>query len=205
MQCNASLLDPEKQEDSVFWAILLTGFFLLLRKSNLVPDTQNSFNGEKQLTRKQVKVRKHCVKITVFWSKTIQFHQRKLQLKIYRIKNSPLCPVQAFKKLFKVSHPHPDQSCFLCADGLPFSYNMLNYRIRKYLKKAGVRNYKQFSAHLLRWGGLLAGFRAGLPKEFLKILGDWRSQCFEVYLSFPKETRDKAAKLVRDSLMPSLI
>lgn len=119
---------------------------------------------------------------------------------MYCLENNPLCPVKAFKKLFSITNPSQEQSCFLDKKGRPFSYNMLNYRIKNFLKKAGIKKYKRYSAHSLRRGGLLAGFQAGLPREFLKILGDWRSQCFEIYLSFPKQTRDSAAKIIRDSL-----
>lgn len=195
-----SLLNFHRVNDVVFWAILLTGFFLLLRKSNLVAETQDTFDPKRQLTRKQVCLSESAVRVTITWAKTIQFNQRRLHLKMYRLSKNKLCPVRAFKKLFAMTSPRPEQSCFLTQEGLPFSYNMLNYRIKKFLKMAGVKKYNRYSAHSLRRGGLLAGFKAGLPKNYLKVLGDWRSQCFEVYLSFPKEIRDTAAKKVRDSL-----
>ena len=44
-------LDLKKHRDLVFWAILLVGFFGMLRKSNLIPDSQASFDPIKQLTR----------------------------------------------------------------------------------------------------------------------------------------------------------
>lgn len=194
------LLDFKEIDDVVFWAILLTSFYLLLRKSNLVPDSQETFDKNKQLTRRQVKVTKNSVAVAVTWSKTIQFHQRKLKLKMYSLPNNVLCPVKAFTRLLSMTDPKPEESCFLTKQGLPFSYNMLNYRIKKFLKLTGVKQYSKFSPHSLRRGGLLAGFKAGLPKKLLKVLGDWRSECFEVYLSFPKQIRDKAAKTIRNTL-----
>lgn len=196
-----SCLDFGKTNDVVFWAVLLTGFFLLLRKSNLVPLNQSTFDKNKQLTRKNVKVFKDFVRVTITWSKTIQFHQKKLFLKMFALPGNPLCPVRAFKKLFKHISPNPDESCFLTQDGRPFSYGMLNYRIKKFLQLIGVKRFFRYSAHSLRRGGLLAGYKAGLSKKFLKVLGDWRSECFEIYLSFPKETRDKAAKIIRDTIL----
>lgn len=195
------LLYFDRFEDTVFWAILLTGFFLLLRKSNLVPNTQDSFDKTKHLTRKQVKLNKHFVKVTVTWSKTIQFHEKRLTYKMYSLPDSDLCPVKAFTRLFQRSIAELEQSCFLLRDGLPFSYNMLNYRIKKFLKAAKVKKFYKYSAHSLRRGGLLLGFKSGLPKKFLKALGDWRSECFEVYLSFPTEIRDTAAKKIREKLL----
>lgn len=194
------LLNFNNVNDTVFWAVLLTGFYLLLRKSNLVPDNQSSFNRTKHLTKGQVQLNKNFVRVKITWSKTIQFEQRVLYLKMFRLRNSDLCPVQAFKRLFAVTNPKDKQSCFLDNSGLPFSYGMLNYRIKKYLKLAGVRKFYRYSAHSLRREGLLAGFKAGLPRELLKCLGDWRSDCFQVYLSFPRQVREQAGKRVRDSL-----
>lgn len=146
-------LNSKNTEHVVLWAILLTGFFLLLRKSNLVPDKQDTFDPGKQLCKKHIKVTDKVVKVSISWSKTIQFQQKKLKLKMYALKDNPLCPVQAFKRLFLVTNPQPHQSCFLASNGLPFSYNMLNYRIKKYLKLAGVKKYKRYSTHSLQSSG----------------------------------------------------
>lgn len=137
------LLKPNNTNDTVFWAILITGYYLLLRKSNLVPDSQSSFDKMKHLSRKQVHVSQKYVKIKISWAKTIQFQERKLTLKMFRLKGSPLCPVKAFKKLFEVTSPGQNQSCFLDKNGKPFSYGMLNYRIKKYLCQAGAKKLSQ--------------------------------------------------------------
>lgn len=195
-----ALLNPANQKNIVFWAILITGFHLLLRKSNLVPDTKSSFDPRKQLTRKQVQVKKQFVRIIITWSKTIQFHQKKLILKMYKSSNRILCPVRAFNRLFCSVSPAPDHPCFLCKDGTPFTYNMLQYELKKYLRLAGVKGWSRYSAHSLRRGGLVWGYKIGLSKKFLKSLGDWSSECFERYLAFPREIRDTASIAFRDSL-----
>lgn len=194
-------LTPSNTRHVVFWAILLTGFYLLLRKSNLVPNTRHSFDSKKHLSTKQVKITKNFVQITIYWSKTIQFHQRKLTQKMYALNRSQLCPVKAFNDLFSKLRHKTQGPCFVCSDGKLYSYNMLQHDLRKYLKLGGVKRFYRFSAHSLRRGGLTWGFKAGLSKKYLKSLGDWRSDCFERYLSFPKEVRNNASKIIRNSLL----
>ena len=47
-------LNLNRHVDRVFWALLLTGFFGMLCKSNLIPDSKDSFDPVKQLTRGHV-------------------------------------------------------------------------------------------------------------------------------------------------------
>ena len=44
-------VDLKSEEQLVAWVALIFAFHLLLRKSNLVPNTQREFNPEKQLSR----------------------------------------------------------------------------------------------------------------------------------------------------------
>lgn len=111
------VLDMTCTENRVFWAILLTGFFLLLRKSNLVPDNCTSFNPNRQLCRKQVEIKKDYVKIIITWAKTIQFKQKKLVLKMFCLKDNLLCPVRAFQQLFERTRRELDQPCFKLKKG----------------------------------------------------------------------------------------
>jgi hypothetical protein len=45
-------LDLNNPCDATFWCLFLHVFFLLFRKSNLVPNSVSSFKAEKQLNRK---------------------------------------------------------------------------------------------------------------------------------------------------------
>lgn len=184
----------------MLWAAFLMGFFLLLRKSNLVPNNKKSFDAKKQLTRANVELRKNLVKITINWSKTIQFGQRKLSLRMLKIPHSKLCLVTAFKWMFGRIDTAKTDPCFMLPSGEPLSYNMLTYHLRQILKKAGYKKFAKFSGHSFRRGGLETGFSFGLDKKLLKILGDRRSNSYERYLSFPKKQRQKVAKIFKEKL-----
>lgn len=186
-------LDMSDSTNVVLWAAFLTAFFLLLRKSNIVPLNRHSFDPGKQLSRGQIKVSDKHVRVKIDWSKTIQFRERSVSFKMRRIKNSPLCPVKAFKQMLRRVPANKSAPCFVCADGLPLSYNMFNYRLKKALKQCG-KKYKRFSAHSFRHGGLTWGYKMGVERKMLQAMGDWKSSCFERYLAFSKELRYGAHK-----------
>ena len=69
-------LDMNKRRDLMFWGILVIGFFRMLHKSNLVPDTKDSFDSEKQLTRNHITFSGHLVILNITWAKNIQFKEK---------------------------------------------------------------------------------------------------------------------------------
>jgi hypothetical protein len=85
--------------DATVWCLCLHAFYLMFRKSFLVPDTVATFDSKKQLCRKNFTFdEKHnvSVMITIQWSKTIQFGERTLVILLVSIPDSPLCPFQAY-------------------------------------------------------------------------------------------------------------
>ena len=66
-------LDLAKQVDLVFWAIVVIGFFTFFRKSNLIPDMQDSFDARRQLSRGAVRFEDDIAVLTVTWTKTVQY------------------------------------------------------------------------------------------------------------------------------------
>ena len=72
------LLDFSNEDDVIFWAVVLIGFFLLLRKCNLVPDTANSFNPNKQLKRQDFTFLHDHARVQLTWTKNNQFGEEAL-------------------------------------------------------------------------------------------------------------------------------
>ena len=91
-------LDMTKDTDYVFWAVCLTAFFILARKSNLVP--VKVFDVNKQLAAKHVTFFKNKVQITLHWGKTRRPHQEPLKYSLHYIPGSSVCPYQALRYLF---------------------------------------------------------------------------------------------------------
>ncbi len=66
-------LDLNTLKDATFWALILIGFYCMLRKSKLVPDKIDTFDSRKQLCRANIKINSHSLMVEIKWSKTIWF------------------------------------------------------------------------------------------------------------------------------------
>ena len=62
----------------ISWTGILLGFYMFLHKSNLVPDTMDSFNGQEQFCRKDINLLglDKAMMVEIRWSKTIQHKQK---------------------------------------------------------------------------------------------------------------------------------
>ena len=94
-------LDMDNSLDITFWSLFLLAFFMMSRKSNLVPTSVSKFDKNKQLCRGDIVVEQDILIILVKWSKTIQFGQRMLRIPIASIPGNILCPVAAYKNMIR--------------------------------------------------------------------------------------------------------
>ena len=81
--------------ETISWAATLMGFYMFLRKSNLVPDTMDNFNALQQFRRSDVNLLglNRAVMCEVRWTKTIQFCQKVLRFPVLPANNKHICPV----------------------------------------------------------------------------------------------------------------
>ena len=94
-------VNTKSEEQLVAWVALIFAFNLLLRKSTLVPNTQNSFDPHKQLARKNICLSKNAMLVDIEWSKTLRYKEKVLPLPLVALKNKTLCPVYWTWKLIK--------------------------------------------------------------------------------------------------------
>ena len=94
------LLNFRSSIHSSFWAICLTAFFGMFRKSNILPTTKSTFSSSKQLCKSDFTFFAWGVSVHIKWSKTIQSRDRIIQIPFSFIPNSPLCPVRPYRMLF---------------------------------------------------------------------------------------------------------
>ena len=196
-------LDLTKRFDLVFWGVTVIGFFTFFRKSNLVPDNITSFNPNKQLTRQHVSFERSLATLAVTWSKTIQHKQRVLEVPLFPIHNSPLCPVSILKALLKFPGKkyYP---LFALKGGIPFTYSVFQKKFKSVLTLAGYQG-SQFSSHSMRCGGSLWVFKSWVPDLLIQVQGDWTSDCYKRYLSFPVEVRAVVNLKMRKSIQDRVI
>ena len=113
--------------------------------------------------------------------------ERVLEVPLFPIENSPLCPVTVLKLIMaKPGKAH--FPLFGSHNKVTFIYSQWQKRFRTLLKLAGYRP-EAFSSHSMRRGGVDWAHRSGVPESLIQIHGDWASDCFKRYLQFPIEVR----------------
>ena len=89
----SGMVDVDNAVQMAAWLAILCGFYLTFWKSNLVPDTCTGFDPQHQLTRRNLVCMRDCYVAHVYWSKTIQFHDRCLEIPMLPNPDRRLCPV----------------------------------------------------------------------------------------------------------------
>lgn len=199
-------LNMSNSKDVTSWAVFLLGFFLMARKSNLVPDSAVKFDPSKQLTRSDVWVVNDSLTVTMKWSKTNQFSDREHTLPLLAIPNSELCPVQAYLNMIALVPGSADDPLFRYKKGnawFPLTYYMVQRRLREALSLNG-RVAEAFSMHSLRRGGATFAAMCGVPRSYIMEVGDWKSDAVDAYIHNPMEAKVAAAQTIRDSLSGGL-
>lgn len=195
-------LDLSNCNDATFWCLFLFAFFLMARKSNLVPDSATTFDPKKHLTRDKV-IFENDVAIVIFeWSKTIQFGERILKIPLVENPHSILCPIQAYRNMCKLVPASPNSPAFLLKsqNGFrPLTYIQFNTFLKTVLEQTG-RDPSLYSSHSFRRGGATYSFQSQVPSELIKLHGDWASDAYMLYLQFSLSDKISVAKRMVDAL-----
>lgn len=183
--------------DRVFWAACLFLFFTFLRKSNVFPLSSNSFNPSRHLTRGDILISPKGAQDGVFarvkWSKTIQFKDRIVLSPLPLLNDHPLCPVSALITALEVFPNSPlSAPLFLVPDksasATPLLYRQFINYLHTKLTSLGFQA-KSYSGHSFRRGGASWALAQGIPKELIKVLGDWKSDAVDNYFEIQHETK----------------
>ncbi len=197
------LLDLSNPVQATMWALCLTSFYTLARKSNLVVTSPHKFDSSKQLCRQDVQIGSKGLLFTFRWPKTIQFGQRSLEIPVLSIPSSKLCLLSAYKNmLHRVQSPQSGPAFALpsVASCRPVSYTFYQKFIKTCVQQIGL-NPADYSSHSFRRGGATLAFKTGVPSELIKVQGDWRSQAYLRYLDFTLEQRVLVSKLMADHIV----
>ena len=71
---------------------------------------------------------------------------------------------------------------------IPFTYAKFDRLLKSVASTAGL-DPSGIRGHSLRSGGTTLAFQANIPEEFVKRLGDWRSDAFKSYILIPIKYR----------------
>ena len=182
--------DPEQL---ALWCSILTGFRCLLRKSNLVPVSLDKFAPETGLSRSKIMIpeEKDVALVYLNWSKTNQFGNREMVIPMVADSLRALDPVFHLRKLFS-SNNLPDHlpafSYIKRGKIHSITYDKFTKNLRNLLDMSGYRS-KSYSGHSLRRGGASYLYRLGADPLLIKAMGDWQSDCYQLYIHLSLEQR----------------
>ena len=190
------VLDMSNPLHITMWSLFLTSFFLMLRKSNVcyTPGTNKRF-----LLREHVSFKKNSVLINIFWTKTLQLGERMLQMPMFRLRGSQLCPVKALIKMFQAVPLSNNAALFSFTDGKPITYAYYQRFLKSCIQYIGL-DKNCFSSHSFRRGAVSLAIKCGIPESMVKIMGDWKSECYKMYINCPLEVRCNFASMFAEPL-----
>ena len=200
----SKVVNYKDQIELVAWTAILLGFYMFLKKSNLVPDTMDNFQPEHQFCRVDANLLglDKAIMFEIRWSKTIQHKQKILRLPVLPAKNKAICPVFWVHYMINCIQAGPDYPLLaLKAQGKiwALSANQLIYRLRKWLLLIG-EDATSYSLHsLCRWGTTFA-YQSNMEAEMIKLLGDWASDTYKRYVDVSMDKRYDSMKLFVDAL-----
>ena len=154
-------LDMSIPFNKTFWAAALVAFFTFLRKSSLLPKSGTCFDPALHLSGSSLQFVNDGAIIFVRHTKTIQYHERILSIPIPRVKESPLCPIQALYDLLKMNGVYDLKSPLFCYRVTGSLTTLTHSTFVSALKKTlGVCGYDsaQYSGHSFRRGGRFTCF-----------------------------------------------
>ena len=196
----SSVLNLEDDSDKVFWCLFLFAFFLLARKSNLVPTSQADILNKKCLLKIDVSDKGEYLIVRFRWTKTIQYGERILDLPLIQIKNSILCPVQAYRNMCNKIKLIEDSPLFVLPNRKVLTYMHFLRKLKHCIKEIGL-DPGSFSTHGFRRGGATLAFPAKIPSDKIKMMGDWKSDCYRQYLAYDLKDKLLVAKELRHYLL----
>ena len=177
------VVDYTNLTDMVAWVATLIGFTMFLRKSNLVPDTMESFQPHMQFCRKDFNTTGPLTAMMaeITWAKNLQFKQKILRIPILPAGNKAICPVMWMHYMMQKIPALPDEPAFTIWDKgvrTALSANQLLCRIRNWLKLI-KEDEEQYSLHSLRRGGATFAYQCNIEGEMIKRLGNWASDAYK--------------------------
>ncbi len=182
------------------WASFLYAFFMMARKSNIVPPSKLKFDPQLYLCHGDITVCNAYVKVSMRWSKNNQDRSRVVTVPLPAIPGSPLCPVHAFSLLESTCPCRSSEPAFSFGDGKFLTYSSFVGDFRSLLGKAGF-DPQIFSGHSFRRGGATTAFKANIPSEFIQQQGDWRSDCYKRYIDISFDQKLNLCYLLRDYIL----
>ncbi len=178
------LLDLSHSQDATIWTLLLFSYFLMLRKSNAVPDAIQKFDKTKQLIHQDVTMGSKALLVSLKLSKTLQFGGRRHMVPLLSNPGSQLCPVKAYQAMCRVVPSRSQDLLFQNWSNkgwVPLTYAQYQRQLKNIVTAIGSE-CTTYSTHSLHRGGTTYIPEIGVSREIIMLVGDWKSDAVDQYL-----------------------
>ena len=128
------LLNLNTPFHATMWALFLSYFFMLLRKSNLTPDKEWEM---KYMRREHIQRGPVGYLVSLYWTKTIQTGDRRLEFPLLEAPRCLLCPVWALDNMIKLNPAAKSDPAFCHLDRTLIKYNTLIISLNQKLETWG--------------------------------------------------------------------
>ena len=197
-----NLLDMSLLEDLVFYCACLVAFFSFFRKSTLLSKDLDSHVPASNLCRKDVSFIAKGALLSVRHTKTIQFHERELQVPLTK-SGTILCPVKFLRLMFDRCPYIPEEApLFSFSKGgkvFCLSHTSFVAKLKNLISKAGL-NAGDYSGHSFRRAGATYAWQHGMSVQLIMAQGDWKSDSWMRYVNISLHDRFSAADRLADSI-----
>ena len=182
-----------------FWSACLVAFFTLLRRSNLFSCKAKNCN----LKIKDIVIVEDQLYVRAQQIKTNKFEPISVNLPLPLIQGSPLCPTSTIKKQLAAMPGRSNASLFAYQSKSGKIKPLTASRFTKYLRLVLSESNcpsLQYSIHSFRRGGATLASALHIPTSALKAQGQWRSSCYQQYISRDAEHRLRFVQLMSSAL-----
>lgn len=224
--CVHEHLDPASVRDAALWAVMMLGWFFLLRAKNLVC-REDGFDPQFIICRKDIsfsiegkpvtltKANAHLIDRMDLFVRKSKTDQKGVGFSRWhsRTKHTVICPVKAVIRLlllFPSSDPDLpisafESTCLPHRRGQPIITRRV---LAEALKSAGQRlgeDPRDYASHSLRIGGTTALALLKVPDHIIMKLGNWTSTAYLRYCRLVRDSFQDLADLMASSSLSDFL
>lgn len=181
----------QEYNDFVIWAAMCVGFFGCLRAAEYTVVEHQSYDPTVNVAMNDFTLQNgQYISIKIKRSKTDHLNQG---FSVYiAATTKPVCGMSAVLNM--LTHRRalglpclPESPLFLLSNGQALSRTMLIYHTKVTLARLGYDS-SMYSGHSFRAGSATTAAINGLPEWQIKLLGRWKSNCYQMYIRTPVTT-----------------
>ena len=159
------VVDMSDDKQLAVWSAMLSGFFLVLRKGNLVP-LKRVHDTLHNICRSDVKYSEGVMVFFIRWFKTNQYGEKTHMAPIVGDNDNPICPVRWLLWMMNRIPAQPYHNLFSYNHKgriVPITYRDLMVNMHAWLDKVG-ENSKKYSSHSLCRGATTHAFNVNMSE-----------------------------------------